>query len=193
MPRALPCRDGGDEPGICALDLKPNSSYLVKDLARDATLSEDRAYRYQLVRSTGYPNQAIVNFVGLNPSTADESSDDPTVRRLIGFARREAFGFLILTNLYAFRVTDPRALKLAADPIGPENFTYLAAAARNSQCIVPCWGAYGALRGRGREVLELLQRLGRIRIFGLTKGGEPIHPLYLAYENELMPLGSTSS
>jgi hypothetical protein len=175
------------EPGIGAPDLKPATSYLPKDLARDATLSEDRVYRYQLVRSTGYRSQAVVNFVGLNPSTADECSDDPTVRRLIGFARRHAFGFLILTNLYAFRVTDPRALKFAADPIGPENFTYLAAAASNSQCIVPCWGAHGALQGRGREVLELLQRIGDIRVFGLTKGGEPMHPLYLAYEKALTP------
>jgi hypothetical protein len=151
-------------------------------------LSKDRVYRYQLVRATGYPNRAIVNFVGLNPSTADESSDDPTVRRLIGFACRQSFGFLILTNLYAFRVTDPRGLKSAPDPIGPENFAYLAAAARKSHCIVPCWGAYGALRSRGREVLELLQRLGDIRVFGLTKRGEPIHPLYLSYENELKPL-----
>ena len=94
MPRALPSRDGGDEPGIGALDLKPNSSYLPKDLARDATLSEDRVYRYQLVRSTGYPSQAVVNFVGLNPSTADESSDDPTVRRLIGFAVAKPSAFL---------------------------------------------------------------------------------------------------
>ena len=166
-------------------------AYLPKDLARDATFSEDRVYRYQLVRSTGYPNHARLNFVGLNPSTADESSDDPTVRRLIGFARRKAFGSFILTNLFAFRVTDPRALKIAADPIGPENFTYLTAAARSSQCIVPCWGAHGALRSRGREVLELLRRLGDIRVFGLTKGGEPIHPLYVAYDNELMPLERT--
>ncbi len=164
---------------------------LPKDVARDATFSEDRVYRYQLVRSTGYPNHALVNFVGLNPSTADESSDDPTVRRLIGFARRQAFGSLILTNLFAFRVTDPHALKSAVDPIGPENFTYLTAAARSSQCIVPCWGAHGALRSRGREVLDLLRRLGDIRIFGLTKGGEPVHPLYLAYDNELMPLEQT--
>ena len=163
-------------------------SHVPVDAARDATFSEDRVYRYQLVRSTGYPNQALVNFVGLNPSTADESNDDPTVRRLIGFARRQAFGFLILTNLFAFRVTDPRGLKMAVDPIGPENFTCLTAAARSSQCIVPCWGAHGAVRSRGREVLELLRRLGDIRVFGLTKGGEPIHPLYLAYENELMPL-----
>jgi hypothetical protein len=153
-------------------------------------LSEDRVYRYQLVRSTGHPNQALVNFVGLNPSTADESSDDPTVRRLIGFARRHAFGFLILTNLYAFRVTDPRALKFAADPIGPENFRYLAAAARYSHRIVPCWGALGAAQGRGREVLAMLQRLGDIRVFGLTKGGEPMHPLYLANESELKPLSA---
>lgn len=165
--------------------------HLPKDLVRDATFSEDRVYRYELVRSTGYPNQALVNFVGLNPSTADESYDDPTVRRLIGFARRQAFGSLILTNLFAFRVTDPRALKIAADPIGPENFTYLTAAARSAQCIVPCWGAHGTLRNRGREVLELLQRLGDIRVFGLTKCGEPVHPLYLACDNELMPLERT--
>jgi hypothetical protein len=161
-------------------------------VARDATFSQDRVYRYQLVRSTGCPNQALVNFVGLNPSTADESSDDPTVRRLIGFARRSGFGFLILTNLYAFRATDPRALKLAADPIGPDNFAYVTGAACESRCIVPCWGTHGALRSRGREVLELLQRLGDIWVFGLTKGGEPIHPLYLANENELMPLGGVA-
>lgn len=160
-------------------------------VVRDATFSEDRVYRYQLVRSTGHPSKALVNFVGLNPSTADESSDDPTVRRLISFAGRHGFGFLILTNLYAFRATDPRELTLTADPIGPDNVTYLAAAAGASQCIVPCWGTHGALRSRGREVLGLLRRLGDIRVFGWTKGGEPIHPLYLAYDNELMPLGGS--
>jgi hypothetical protein len=160
-------------------------------LIRDATFSDDRIYRYELMRSTGCPNQALVNFVGLNPSTADESSDDPTVRRLIGFARRHGFGSLTLTNLYAFRATDPRTLKLAADPTGPHNVAYLEAAARASQCIVPCWGAHGAARSRGREVLELLQRLGNIRVFGLTKSGEPMHPLYLADEKQLMPLAGS--
>lgn len=166
-------------------------SYLPKELVRDATFSEDRVYRYQLVRSTGHPNQTLVNFVGLNPSTADESSDDPTVRRLIGFAGRQGFGFLILTNLYAFRATDPRALAWASDPIGPDNVKYIAAAAGASQCIVPCWGTHGALRSRGREVLGLLRRLGDIRVFGLTKGGEPIHPLYLAFDHELVPLAGS--
>jgi hypothetical protein len=154
-----------------------------------AIFSADRVYRYQLFRSTGHPNQALVNFVGLNPSTADETSDDPTVRRLIGFARRSGFGRLVLTNLYAFRATDPRALTSAADPIGPQNLRYLAAAARNSQCIVPCWGTHGAVRRRGREVLDLLQRLGDIQVFGLTKGGEPAHPLYLRGDTVMHPFG----
>jgi len=125
----------------------------------------------------------ICLFIMLNPSTADEESNDPTIRRCMGFARSWGYGVLEVANLFALRATDPRVLRppLRKDePIGVRTDSYLMEAARRADLVVAAWGAWGTLWGRGRGVLDMLKGAGiRVATFGLTKQGEPRHPLYL--------------
>lgn len=133
-----------------------------------------RTYRYSLWRHWGGEGYAM--FIGLNPSTADEIQDDPTVRRCIGFAKDWGFGGLCMTNLFAFRATDPQDMKKAIDPIGPENDRALLDLAEHAGVIVAAWGTHGTFRGRDRTVIKLIPRLSYLR---LTKDQHPAHPLYL--------------
>lgn len=164
-----------------------------------AVLSPDGNYRYLLSRRWTAPlepdpHEATVLFVMLNPSTADASRDDPTIRRCVGFARRWGYTELLVANLYGWRATSPNDLFAAADPIGPANESYLRwAAADRSPLIVCAWGAHGAKNGRGRQVLETLRSVpdrarGPIYCLGTTKSGEPKHPLYVRGDTEPVPL-----
>lgn len=141
-----------------------------------AKLSSCRQYRYTLVRAWD-DSRPTVMFVGLNPSTADAKINDPTVRRCIGFARRWGFGKLVLTNLFAFRSTDPSLLKDIDDPIGPDNDHWIAESSRTADLTVVAWGIHGRLRDRDQEVLSQLKEP---HCLGTTKSGAPRHPLYLS-------------
>jgi len=121
--------------------------------------------------------------VGLNPSTATESVDDPTVRRVISFAQREGCDALLMTNAFAYRATDPNDMKAAADPIGPENDRWLLECSKMASVAVAAWGVHGEFMGRGEAVKKLIPGL---RCFGRTKNGHPKHPLYLAADTPLM-------
>lgn len=143
-------------------------------MQRGADISPCGRYRYTLWRKWG-PG-GTVQFVGLNPSTADATLDDPTIRRCIGFARAWGFGGLMMTNLFAWRATDPRDMKAAADPVGPDNNGTLSAAYLNASLTVAAWGAHGTYLGRDAVVRRMLPRLHYLR---LTKDGHPGHPLYL--------------
>lgn len=150
------------------------------DLAEDrgAVLSACGAYRYRLWRAWG-PGARCV-FVCLNPSTADATQDDPTLRRMIEFARGWGFGRLDVVNLFAFRATKPAACFRAADPVGPENDQHIAEAVRGAERVVVAWGANGYVQGRGDAVLALLRREGaQPHALRLLRGGYPEHPLYL--------------
>jgi hypothetical protein len=114
--------------------------------------------------------------IGLNPSTADAQSDDPTVRRCIGYARDWGYGGLCLANLFAFRARRPEAMKAAADPVGPENDHHLQAMAAQAALKLAAWGVHGRHLGRDAEVAALLPSLHCLR---LSLGGHPMHPLYL--------------
>jgi hypothetical protein len=119
-------------------------------------------------------------FIGLNPSTATEVEDDPTVRRCQGYAQAWGYGGLVMTNLFAFRATDPRVMKAAPDPVGPENDRYLLDAARRAGLVMATWGNHGAFRGRSREVVGMLKGEGvELMCLKMTGQGEPGHPLYL--------------
>ena len=140
-----------------------------------ATFSLDSVYRYDLWR-TWLGGEGYAMFVGLNPSTADETWDDPTIRRCVAFAKAWGYAGLCMTNLFAFRATKPADMQRATDPIGPENDAFLIRHAREAQVVVAAWGVNGAHRGRDHEVRAMLPRLHYLR---LTANGHPSHPLYL--------------
>ncbi len=124
----------------------------------------------------------------LNPSTADEQQNDPTVERCERRARAGAYGALVVGNLFAWRSTDPRALYDVADPVGPDNDQHLAAIASEAARVVCAWGRHGALQGRGPAVVRLLApHRARLACLGVNADGSPKHPLYLPYTAALVP------
>lgn len=146
-----------------------------------AEFSACRQYRYEL-RRTWQAARPAVMFVGLNPSTADELRDDPTVRRCIGFARSWGFGSIVLVNLFAYRSTDPVQLAQVTDPIGPDNDNWIKCACEYVELIVAAWGVHGSLNSRDEAVLSWLPPA---HCLGTTKAGAPRHPLYLAADTPL--------
>jgi len=142
----------------------------------NAVLSPCGQYRYSLTRMF-FTGRDQVLFVMLNPSTADAETNDPTIRRCIGFARRWGFQELAVANLFAWRATEPRELRQVIDPVGPENDRYLMMMSRCADAVIAAWGARGSYRNRAEEVLDLLE--GPVEHLGLTKQGYPKHPLYL--------------
>lgn len=145
-----------------------------------ATADVEGAYRYRLMRRWGAPEPRVC-WVMLNPSTADASADDPTIRRCLDFSASWGYGALEVVNLFALRSTDPRSLARDEDPVGPRNDASILAAATLEQTLVVCaWGASGTLLGRDQSVLALLRSRGvQLHYLALTKGGHPGHPLYL--------------
>src|SRR5262245_29507082 len=153
-----------------------------------AVFSADGRYRYLLTRRVG-PGEKVATFIMLNPSTADASADDPTIRKCIGFSRRWRCGVLRAVNLFACRATDPSDLKAAADPVGPENLQWILRAVRRSErsaqrsTIVCAWGVHGTHRDQDAAMLRLLHEQAiRLAALGLTRDGYPRHPLYAPYE-----------
>ena len=165
-----------------------------------AHFSSDEAmtYRYRLSREWD-ADLPIVNFIGLNPSTADALRDDPTIRRCIGFARRWGFGKLVMTNLFAYRATDPLALcRAEADVVGPENAIFLEESAAEASMVIAAWGAVDGLfrnsvRFALRQTESVRQRLanGELYAIGFTQRGYPRHPLYVKGDTQpvLWPRG----
>ncbi len=143
-----------------------------------AEISACGRWRFRLTRRWG-PGPAVA-FVLLNPSVADAERDDPTLRRCIGLARDRGAGGLVVANLFAWRATDPGALRAAGDPVGPGNDAFILDAAQEAGDAICGWGAGGALHGRGERVAAMLREAGvPLWHLGLTKGCQPRHPLYL--------------
>lgn len=140
----------------------------------DAALSQCRTYRYALWRVWD-ETRPLTLFIGLNPSTADETSDDPTIRRCIGFARDWGYGGVCVANLFAYRATYPADLKAAPDPVGPENDRWLRRLAGEAELVVAAWGNDGAHMGRSLIVADLLPGMKCLKT---NRSGEPAHPLY---------------
>lgn len=157
-------------------------SLFKKEIDKGATFSPCRYYRYLLWRTWGDEPPSM--FIGLNPSTADETKDDPTIRRCINFATAWGCGGIVMTNIFAFRATLPAVMKGAFDPIGPDNLRSLQEAAARCSPRVACWGVHGEYLGQGNRVQELIDDL---QCFGLTKHGFPKHPLYLPKTATLVP------
>lgn len=144
-----------------------------------AEFSPCRTWRYVLRRR--WAKGSSVGFVLLNPSTADERSDDPTIRRCIAYAKSWGFSGMSLGNIFAFRATDPRIMRAAPDPIGPANDEALISIADEAHGVVICgWGRHGAFLDRGHHVVAMLRAAGvSIKALRITAGGHPGHPLYL--------------
>lgn len=152
-----------------------------------AVISPCGLYRYLLTRRW-QGGIGLVCWVLLNPSTADGTLNDPTVRRLIGYSRAWGFSGFTVVNLFAFRATDPRAMKATPDAIGPENDRYIEEAASASNLVVGGWGRYGS-GARATVVEEALAQLDRApHALRLTQAGDPQHPLYLAGSLRPRPL-----
>lgn len=141
---------------------------------RGAQISSCGLYRYALWQRWG-PG-AWVNFCCLNPSKADAVVNDPSFTRMVGFAKSWGFDGVIVTNLFAFRATDPKDMQAAADPVGPLNDRALKLAYLHSAKTVAAWGVGGAFKSRDAAVRALLPRLSYL---ALTKCGRPRYPLYL--------------
>lgn len=155
-----------------------------------ATLSEDGVYRYDLVRHTGVLGASdTVVFVLLNPSTADASKDDPTVRRCMGYTNRWGYERLVICNLFAYRATEPRELLHTPDPVGPDNDVVLASWCVRNPVVVGWGNVPRPLQPRAAAVLAMLaQRPSRpVWCLGTTKGGEPRHPLYMRGDVQPQP------
>ena len=125
-------------------------------------------------------SRPVANFLMLNPSTADEVRLDPSCTRARTYAERWGFGGLIVTNLFAWRATDPDEMKAARDPVGQGNDRAILAAAREAKLLVCAWGNHGAHLERSLSVVGLLREAGiDLHVLKMNGGGEPAHPLYL--------------
>lgn len=154
------------------------------DAPSTAVYSDCEKYRYSLTR-IWEPDGTRVHFVMLNPSTATEVQNDPTVERCERRARALGFGGFRVTNIFAWRDTDPRKMRAAADPVGPCNDETIRAATLWATQTVCAWGTHGAHLHRGTEVHSLLLQTNRpLFHLGMTKDGHPRHPLYVAYTQQ---------
>lgn len=158
-----------------------------QEMDKGAAISGCGSYRYSLWRIWD-KSKPLVLFICLNPSTADGHKDDPTLRRLIAYARQWEYGGLFLGNLFAFRTPHPCELRKLADPVGPENDIYLKQMALTVSCIIFGWGNDGYLNGRDKQVLSMFPTG---MCFGVTKYGYPKHPLYLHKHSSLIPWTET--
>lgn len=154
--------------------------------ANICTMSNCRQYRY-----TWWPHEfcditpgRYVQFIGLNPSTADENTRDPTVRRCIQFAKDWGYSGLCMTNLFAYRATDPREMKKALKPVGPENDYWLKLIATNAGKVIAAWGNHGSHNSRDYLVKRLLTSVCKLEALNITKAGMPQHPLYLKADTQ---------
>lgn len=147
--------------------------------ASGAVFSPCRRWRYLLWRRWDEA-RPVANFLMLNPSTADEVKLDPTCSRARDYAERWGYGALIVTNIFAFRNTNPGQMKAAKDPVGPGNDAAIVRAAKESALVVCAWGNHGSHLFRSREVFEKL-KANKISLHALriNANGEPAHPLYL--------------
>jgi hypothetical protein len=155
---------------------------------RTAIFNEGRTHR-ELLRIVWDEELPQLAAIGLNPSTADEFADDPTIRRIKGFARDWGFGGLQMYNLFAVRATNPKDMKVHPSPVGLGELGKQIALNKASQ-VLCCWGTHGKHMNRGMEALDDLKKIfsgNRMVCLGVNKDGSPKHPLYLKSKAERIP------
>jgi hypothetical protein len=161
-------------------------SHLKGDAASQAVYSDCELYRYLLTRTWATGPKAL--FVMLNPSTATEVQNDPTVERCERRARALGFGAFRVTNIFAYRATDPKVMRASTDPIGPGNDAAIRDSVPWADTIICAWGNHGLHLDRGATVAGLLRHAGAALFhLGLTGQGQPRHPLYVAYDQKPEP------
>ena len=132
-------------------------------------------------------------FIGLNPSTADETTDDATIRRCVGFAKAWGYSALCMTNLFAFRATDPAVMKAHDEDWDSrcENLNVIQRLASQAGVVIAAWGVHGVHLDRDQLVSGMLG--GNLHCLGRSKDGHPRHPLYLKADSKPMPLNKVIS
>ncbi|MEM8553003.1 MAG: DUF1643 domain-containing protein [Pseudomonadota bacterium] len=164
---------------------------MMLDFAGDgAVISDCGRYRYRLDRHIGGAGP-VYAFFGVNPSTADASQDDATVRKWRGFCQRYGASRFIVGNAFAFRATDVRELRAALDPVGPEWRVHMERIIAEAGILVPCWGSSGKVPRELRDHLLTLAGVLRgtgkpVKCWGRVASGDPVHPLMLAYTTPLV-------
>ena len=147
----------------------------------EAVYSDCERYRYLLTRTWGPGPRAL--FIMLNPSTATEVQNDPTVERCQRRALALGFGAFRVTNIFAFRATDPRMMRAQPDPIGPANDAAILDSLPWADLVLCAWGNHGLHLDRGNKVAEMLRQAGTpLFHLGLTGQNQPRHPLYVGYD-----------
>lgn len=170
---------------------------------RKTEFSPCRRYRYVLWRelppefsmataSTDpdaiYHGHEYLMVIGLNPSTADETQDDPTIRKCIGFAKRWGFGALCMTNLFSWRDTKPENMKRAAEPVGMDNHHHIVKCASAAGLVLAAWGKDGSFHHQDLNMQQWLSSINiPIQCLRRNKDGSPMHPLYVPYETQPIP------
>jgi len=143
----------------------------------NAIFSEDRKHRYVLIRKWDL-NKPPLMIISLNPSTADEEINDPTIRRCIGFAKQWGFGKLFVTNLFSFRATFPKDLFNCENPVGDKNDYWIEKLSKEVDKVILAYGNHGKFKNRHNEILKIINNPHCIK---KSKAGMPMHPLYLKY------------
>lgn len=158
-------------------------------MIKAATISPCGKFRYRLSRRWG--EGAPLLFIMLNPSTADGNEDDATIRRCVRFGQSHGFSAIDVVNLFAYRATDPKDLRRAGFPVGPDNDMHIATAAREAGTVCLAWGANVAGLERPQVVLPSLHRMGiEPKCLRITRSGYPQHPLMLPSSCRLQPFTS---
>lgn len=162
-----------------------------------AVISPCGLYRYRLERTVAMAGP-VYAFFGINPSTADANLDDATVRKWIGFTKVWGGSRFIVGNVFAFRSTDVKALADAADPFGDDIGDHVTSIIEEADILVPCWGRTDKVPPQLRHAFDVLMDAlvssGKpVMHFGLTKGGDPKHPLMLGYDTPLTPWSTNAS
>jgi hypothetical protein len=161
-------------------------SFVKGDAVSEAVYSDCESYRYLLTRTWSTGRKAL--FVMLNPSTATEVQNDPTVERCERRSRALGFGAFRVTNIFAYRATDPKVMRAAIDPVGPGNDDAILNSVAWADMVVCAWGNHGLHQDRGAAVTGLLRKAGvPLWHFGLTGHHQPRHPLYVGYDQQPMP------
>lgn len=152
-----------------------------------AVMSGCDRYRWHLLRVWNHELPNMV-WVMLNPSTADGITDDPTIRKCIGFARELGFGSISVVNLFGWRSTNPDLLADVIDPVGDKNDEWISSAIAHAGMVICAWGKHGSLLNRDAEVREMIRAANvTAHYLRLNKDGSPGHPLYIPYTAQPVP------